>query len=272
MPPALRPYMGGRRGDRRRCLIVRWTSHAARILISNDDGIEAPGLKLLDEGRARAVARRLGGRARAGAERRQPLADPAPAAARAAARAAALRRRRHADRLRAAGRQARSSRTSGRACVLSGINAGGNLGEDVTYSGTVAAAMEATLLDVPAIAMSQHTADDRPLDWAAAERYARRGDPPPAPPALAAPDAHQRQFPRRRGRQGHRHRRDRARTAQGRRQSGRAGRSARPRVLLDRPDAGGARRHQRDDRTGHRSRRRRRRQSSADADLSRPHQ
>ena len=40
--------------------------------------------------------------------------------------------------------------------VLSGINAGGNVGEDLTYSGTVAAAMEATLLDIPAIALSQH--------------------------------------------------------------------------------------------------------------------
>lgn len=40
--------------------------------------------------------------------------------------------------------------------VLSGVNAGSNLGEDVTYSGTIAAAMEATLLGVPAIALSQH--------------------------------------------------------------------------------------------------------------------
>ncbi|AZL15384.1 5'/3'-nucleotidase SurE [Rickettsiales endosymbiont of Stachyamoeba lipophora] len=39
--------------------------------------------------------------------------------------------------------------------VLSGINAGCNLGEDVTYSGTVAAAMEAVLLNIPAIALSQ---------------------------------------------------------------------------------------------------------------------
>ena len=30
--------------------------------------------------------------------------------------------------------------------VLSGINRGGNLGDDVTYSGTVASALEATLL------------------------------------------------------------------------------------------------------------------------------
>jgi 5'-nucleotidase len=39
--------------------------------------------------------------------------------------------------------------------VLSGINKGSNLGEDVTYSGTAAGAMEAVLQGVPAIAFSQ---------------------------------------------------------------------------------------------------------------------
>lgn len=38
--------------------------------------------------------------------------------------------------------------------VVSGINRGANLGDDVTYSGTVSAALEAVLLGVPAIAMS----------------------------------------------------------------------------------------------------------------------
>src|SRR5262245_4015980 len=38
--------------------------------------------------------------------------------------------------------------------VVSGINHGSNLGDDVTYSGTVAAAMEGTLLSVPAVAVS----------------------------------------------------------------------------------------------------------------------
>lgn len=38
--------------------------------------------------------------------------------------------------------------------VVSGINRGGNLGDDITYSGTVAAALEATLMGVPAIAFS----------------------------------------------------------------------------------------------------------------------
>src|SRR6266508_1636695 len=38
--------------------------------------------------------------------------------------------------------------------VVSGINHGSNLGDDVTYSGTVSAAMEGTLLGVPSIAVS----------------------------------------------------------------------------------------------------------------------
>jgi 5'-nucleotidase len=38
--------------------------------------------------------------------------------------------------------------------VVSGINRGGNLGDDITYSGTVSAAMEATLMGVPAFAVS----------------------------------------------------------------------------------------------------------------------
>jgi 5'-nucleotidase len=41
------------------------------------------------------------------------------------------------------------------ALVVSGINKGANLGDDVTYSGTVSAAMEGTLLGVPSIAVSQ---------------------------------------------------------------------------------------------------------------------
>lgn len=39
--------------------------------------------------------------------------------------------------------------------VLSGVNAGHNVAEDVTYSGTVAGAMEAAILGIPAIALSQ---------------------------------------------------------------------------------------------------------------------
>lgn len=41
--------------------------------------------------------------------------------------------------------------------VVSGINHGGNMGDDITYSGTVAAAMEANLMGIPAIAISLAT-------------------------------------------------------------------------------------------------------------------
>ena len=43
--------------------------------------------------------------------------------------------------------------------VISGVNAGPNMGEDVWYSGTVAAAMEGRFMGIPSIAMSLHGAD-----------------------------------------------------------------------------------------------------------------
>src|SRR5678815_1341423 len=52
------------------------------------------------------------------------------------------------------------------ALVASGINHGSNLGDDVTYSGTVSAAMEGTLLRVPSIAVSLMEGGD--VDEAAA--------------------------------------------------------------------------------------------------------
>jgi 5'-nucleotidase len=44
--------------------------------------------------------------------------------------------------------------------VISGINNGGNLGDDVTYSGTVSAAMEATLMGIPAFSVSLVTSGE----------------------------------------------------------------------------------------------------------------
>ncbi|MFN7920125.1 MAG: 5'/3'-nucleotidase SurE [Bryobacteraceae bacterium] len=49
--------------------------------------------------------------------------------------------------------------------VLAGINRGGNLGADLFTSGTVAAAREAALLGKPAIAISQYVRRDLALDW-----------------------------------------------------------------------------------------------------------
>lgn len=55
--------------------------------------------------------------------------------------------------------------------VISGINAGGNLGDDVLYSGTVAAAMEGRFLGLPAIAVS--LVGDSPTHYDTAVRAVR---------------------------------------------------------------------------------------------------
>ncbi len=56
--------------------------------------------------------------------------------------------------------------------VVSGINHGGNLGEDVSYSGTVSAAMEGTLLGIPSVAFSLAGRDA--FDFSAAAPFAAR--------------------------------------------------------------------------------------------------
>jgi 5'-nucleotidase len=48
--------------------------------------------------------------------------------------------------------------------IVSGINHGSNLGDDVTYSGTVAAALEGIMLGIPAIAVSQQSVE-REMDF-----------------------------------------------------------------------------------------------------------
>lgn len=72
--------------------------------------------------------------------------------------------------------------------ILSGVNRGANLGEDVTYSGTVSAAMEGALAGIPSIALSQVYSREGMGDtvpFAAAEEWAGRV----LAPLLAAPMA-----------------------------------------------------------------------------------
>src|SRR3954451_5112087 len=54
--------------------------------------------------------------------------------------------------------------------IVSGINHGANLGDDITYSGTVAAALEAIILGGPAIAVSQQ-ADRGQMDFRAGRSW-----------------------------------------------------------------------------------------------------
>lgn len=58
--------------------------------------------------------------------------------------------------------------------VLSGINHGGNMAEDISHSGTVAAAMQATVMGIPGIAFSLIVQPERPAKWATAEHFAPR--------------------------------------------------------------------------------------------------
>ena len=57
--------------------------------------------------------------------------------------------------------------------VLSGVNAGANIADDVVYSGTVGGAMEARLMGVPAIAVSQayRWAETKVVPWHTAEAH-----------------------------------------------------------------------------------------------------
>ena len=57
--------------------------------------------------------------------------------------------------------------------VLAGINRGGNLGVDVYPSGTVAAAREAALLGKPALAISQYKRRELEIDWDRTRSLAR---------------------------------------------------------------------------------------------------
>lgn len=56
--------------------------------------------------------------------------------------------------------------------VISGVNAGANMGDDVLYSGTVAAAMEGRFLGLPAMAVSLAFSDGGPKHFASAARAA----------------------------------------------------------------------------------------------------
>jgi 5'-nucleotidase len=149
---------------------------SARILISNDDGIGAPGIKRLEK-----IAAGFGAEVWVVAPEEEQSGTGHSLTLRRPLRIRKISARHYAVDgtptdciLLAVNQIMKGSRPD---LVLSGINRGSNLGEDMTYSGTIAAAMEATLLGVPAIALSQRVAYETlnsggPADWSAAEGYA----------------------------------------------------------------------------------------------------
>jgi len=152
-----------------------------RILVSNDDGFGAPGIAVLAAAMARIgdVVIVAPERDRSGASNSLTLDAP-------------IRVRREGD----SGYRVEGTPTD---CVhlaitglldddpdmvISGINSGANLGDDVLYSGTVAAAMEGRFLGLPAVAVS--LASHEPRHYETAARVAAllverlRQDPLPA--------------------------------------------------------------------------------------------
>jgi 5'-nucleotidase len=143
-----------------------------RILVSNDDGIHAPGLAVAEK-----IARTLSDdiwvvapeTEQSGASHSLTLSLPL--------------------RLRNAGPQRYAVSGTPTDCVMlagihimkdnlpdlviSGVNRGFNVADDVTYSGTVAAAMEGAVLGIPSIAMSQAVGgrDETEELWECAEKH-----------------------------------------------------------------------------------------------------
>ena len=124
-----------------------------RILLTNDDGYHAPGFAVLE-----AIARQLSddiwvcapAEEQSGAGHSLTLSQP-------------VRVRQHGERRwSCTGTPTDSVMIAiGKLMperpdlILSGVNRGANLGDDVTYSGTVSAAIEGALAGIPAIALSQ---------------------------------------------------------------------------------------------------------------------
>ncbi len=142
----------------------------SRILVTNDDGIHAPGLKILEK-----IARALTDDVWTVAPEIEQSGAGHSLTLRRPLTVRKLGRRRFSVDgtptdcvLIAAARLVPGRRPD---LVLSGVNRGANLGEDVTYSGTVSAALEATLIGIPAIALSQVRDPKLPIKWQTAATH-----------------------------------------------------------------------------------------------------
>jgi 5'-nucleotidase len=140
-----------------------------RVLVSNDDGVDAPGIRVLarrlaDVGEVTVVAP---DRDRSGASNSLTLDQP-------------IRARQLEDgRWRVAGTPTDCVHLALSGLldhepdiVVSGINNTANLGDDVIYSGTVSAAMEGRFLGLPAVAMSLARGETDERHYATAARAA----------------------------------------------------------------------------------------------------
>jgi 5'-nucleotidase len=142
----------------------------ARVLISNDDGINATGLKVLEK-----IMKKIAKEVWVVAPETEQSAASHSLTLRRPLKVRKVSKRRFAvdgtptdSVLLGVSRVMQECKPD---FVFSGINRGGNIGEDVTYSGTVAAAMEGTLLGIPSMALSLVVDNGSPAKWATAEHW-----------------------------------------------------------------------------------------------------
>ena len=147
-----------------------------RILLTNDDGIHAPGFAVLES-----IASKLSGEVWAVAP-----AEEQSGAGHSLTLSRPIRLRKHGDRRYSVSGTPTDAVMMALAhvmkdhppdLILSGVNRGANLAEDVTYSGPVSAAMEGALGGVRSIALSQVYAKEGLGDevpFAAAEAWAEQ--------------------------------------------------------------------------------------------------
>lgn len=144
-----------------------------RILISNDDGVRAPGIHLLER-----IARTISDDVWVVAPENEQSGAGHSLTLRSPLWVKRVATRRYAvdgtptDSVLVGVHKVLTEKPPD--LVLSGVNRGANLGEFVTYSGTVAAALEATLLGLPAIAFSQQMdIEKNTVHWSTAEKHAK---------------------------------------------------------------------------------------------------
>ena len=152
-----------------------------RILVTNDDGIHAPGLAVLEE-----IARQFSDDVWVCAP-----SDNQTGAGHSLTLSMPVRLRKHGERrfsvtgtpTDAVSIGLKTVMDSPPDLILSGVNAGANLGDDITYSGTVSAAMEGALAGIKSIAMSQVMKQQRPA-WDDRFEAARKWGPKAVQPLL----------------------------------------------------------------------------------------
>lgn len=164
--------------------VLQWSS--VRILVTNDDGYQAPGLVSLVR-----LAERWGEVRVLAPSEEQSYAGHRVTVGRVLRPVEYAPGRFHLN-----GTPADCVRVALRALgwevdlVLSGINRGGNLGADIYTSGTVAAAREAAFLDCPAVAISQFVHSQHELDWRQTEQVAGRALQSVLPDGVRTPGAY----------------------------------------------------------------------------------